>query len=187
MSNAASCAGKTDGDGFGLAAPHAEDALRTSEQQLKAIFNSVPVAILLAAEPDGRLRLSNPEASRIFRYPAPCRHIIENYAQWGAIRVDGRRLESSEYPLARALRGEKTRIEEALCLRADGTEGWVSLLGAPIVREDGSVQGAVVVVQDIDEIKRERERLLTLAEALIKELKGRTYSARLEAAGSRVL
>jgi len=55
------------------------------------------------------------------------------------------------------------------------------LLGAPIVRGDGSVQGAVVVVQDIDEIKRERERLLTLAEALIKELKGQTSSARLEA------
>jgi len=165
----------------------AEEALRKSEEQLKAIFNSVPVAILLAAEPDGRLSLSNPEARRIFRYPVPSRHSIENYAQWGAIRVNGRRLESAEFPLARALRGEKTRIEEALCLQADGTEAWVSLLGAPIVREDGSVQGAVVVVQDIDEIKRERERLLTLAEALIKELKGQTSSARLEAGALRVL
>jgi PAS domain S-box-containing protein len=165
----------------------AEEALRRSEEQLKAIFNSVPVAILLAAEPDGRLSLSNPEARRIFRYPAPSRQSIENYAQWGAIRVDGRRLESAEFPLARALRGEKTKIEEALCLRADGTEAWVSLRGAPIVREDGSVQGAVVVVQDIDEIKRERERLLTLAEALIRELKGQTPSARLEAGSLRVL
>ena len=90
------------------------------------------------------------------------------------------RLESAEYPLARALRGEKTRIEEALCLRGDGTEAWVSMLGASIVREDSSVEGAVVVVQDIDEIKRERERLLSLAEALIKELKGQTSPARSE-------
>jgi hypothetical protein len=43
------------------------------------------------------------------------------------------------------------------------------------------------VVQDIDEIKRERERLLTLAEALIRELKGQTPSARLEAGSLRVL
>jgi hypothetical protein len=54
------------------------------------------------------------------------------------------------------------------------------MLGAPIVREDGSVEGAVVVVQDIDEIKRERERLLSLTEALIKELKGQTSPARSE-------
>jgi PAS domain S-box-containing protein len=155
----------------------AEEALRKSEEQLKAIFNSVPVGILLADAPDGRLSMSNPEARRIFRYPVPSSYSVENYAQWGAIRVNGRRLESAEYPLARALRGEKTRIEEALCLRADGTEAWVSLLGAPIVREDGSVQGAVVVVQDIDEIKQERERLLTLAEALIKELKSQTSPA----------
>ena len=155
----------------------AEEARRKSEEQLKAIFNSVPVGILLADAPDGRLSLSNPEARRIFRHPVQSRHSIENYAQWGAIRVDGRRLESAEYPLARALRGETTRIEEALCLRGDGTEAWVSLLGAPIVREDGSVQGAVVVVQDIDEIKRERERLLSLAEALVKELKSQTSPA----------
>jgi PAS domain S-box-containing protein len=158
----------------------AEEALRKSEEQLKAIFNSVPVGILLADAPDGRLSLANPEARRIFRHPLPSRYSVENYAQWGAIRVDGIRLESAEYPLARALRGEKTRIEEALCLRGDGTEAWVSLLGAPIVREDGSVEGAVVVVQDIDEIKRERERLLSLAEALIKELKGQTSPAHAE-------
>ena len=134
----------------------------------------MPVGILLADASNGRLILANPEARRIFRSPAPSKYSVENYAQWGAFRVNGRRLESPEYPLARALRGEKTRIEEALCLRGDGTEAWVSMLGAPIVREDGSVEGAVVVVQDIDEIKRERERLLTLAEALIKELKSQT-------------
>ena len=132
----------------------AEDALRKSEKQLNAIFNSVPVGILLADASNGRLVLANPEARRIFRSPAPSGYSVENYAQWGAFQVNGRRLESPEYPLARALCGERTRIEEALCLRGDGTEAWVSILGAPIVREDGSVEGAVVVVQDIDEIKR---------------------------------
>ena len=158
----------------------AEEALRKSEEQLKAIFNSVPVGIVLADAPDGRLSLANPESRRIFRYPVLSEYSVENYAQWGAIRVNGRRLQATEYPLARALRGEKTSIEEALCLRGDGTEAWVSILAAPIIREDGSVEGAVVVVQDIDEIKRERERLLSLAEALIKELKGQTSPAHSE-------
>ena len=162
----------------------AEDALRKSEKQLKAIFNSVPVGILLADASNGRLVLANPEARRIFRCPAPSGYSVENYAQWGAFQVDGRRLESPECPLARALCGERTRIEEALCLRGDGTEAWVSMLGAPIIREDGSVEGAVVVFQDIDEIKRERERLLSLAEALIKELKIQTSPAHWETISS---
>ena len=158
----------------------AEEALRKSEEQLKAIFDSVPMGILLADAPDGRLSLSNLEAPRILRYPPPSRHSIENYAQWGAIRVKGRRPESAEYPLARALLGEETSFREALWLSADGTEAWVSLLGGPIVREDGSIQGAVVVIQDIDAIKREHERLLALAEALVLELKGQTSPVKQE-------
>jgi hypothetical protein len=75
------------------------------------------------------------------------------------------------FPLARALCGAKTRIEETLCVLGDGTEAWVSLLGAPIAREDGSVEGAVVVVQDIDQIKR--ERLLSLAEFSSKNSKAK--------------
>ena len=47
-------------------------------------------------------------------------------------------------------------MEEALCLRGDGTEVWVSLMGAPIFRPAGTVDGGVVVIQDIDRIKREK-------------------------------
>jgi PAS domain S-box-containing protein len=149
----------------------AEEGLRKSEEQLKAIFNYVPVGIILADTPDGKLSLANPEAKRIFRHSVPPGYSVEDYAQWGAIRANGKRLQSDEYPLARALHGKRTKIEEALCLRGDGTEVWASLLGAPILREDGSVQGGVVVIQDIDDIKRERQRLLSLAEALVQELK----------------
>jgi PAS domain-containing protein len=88
---------------------------------------------------------------------------VGNYAKWGAISTNGRHIETSEYPLARALRGEITKVDEALCLRGDGTEVWVSLMGAPIFRPDGTLDGAVVVIQDIDEIKRERQ-LAGLAE-----------------------
>ncbi len=134
----------------------AEEALRRSEAQLKAIFNAAPVGILLAETADSKLRLSNPEAKRIFGEPAVPGYAVTDDAMWGSIRVNGKRMEVAEYPLARALRGEKTLVEEALCLRGDGTEVWVSLMGAPIFRPDGTVDGGVVVIQDIDRIKREK-------------------------------
>jgi PAS domain S-box-containing protein len=141
----------------------AEQALRKSEARLQAIFNAVPVGILLADAPDGRLSMENPESQRILRSPHLPGCSVGNYAKWGAISTNGRHIETSEYPLARALRGEITKVDEALCLRGDGTEVWVSLMGAPIFRPDGTLDGAVVVIQDIDEIKRERQ-LAGLAE-----------------------
>jgi PAS domain S-box-containing protein len=147
-----------------------EQALRKSEARLQAIFDAVPVGIVLADAPDGRLSMENPEAQRILRNSQRSGYSLGEYAKWGAIFANGRNIESSEYPLARALRGEKTKVEEALCLRGDGTEVLVSLTGAPIFGPEGTIDGGVVVIQDIDEIKRERQ--LAMDEAPIHKVNG---------------
>jgi PAS domain S-box-containing protein len=150
----------------------AEQALRKSEARLQAIFDAVPVGIVLADAPDGRLSMENPEAKRILRSPQHSGYSLGEYAKWGAISANGRHIKSSEYPLARALRGEKTRVEEALCLRGDGTEVRVSLTGAPIFRPDGTIDGGVVVIQEVDEIKPERQHQLLTDEAPIQRVNG---------------
>jgi PAS domain S-box-containing protein len=152
----------------------AQEELRRNQAQLQAIFDNVPVGIILASAPDGKLVMANPEAKRILRDPVIPSYSLADYSKWGEITVKGKRLETSEYPLARALGGEKTRIEEALCLRGDGSEVWLSLLGAPILREDATVEGCVVVLQDINDLRLERQRLFSLAETLIRDLRDRT-------------
>jgi hypothetical protein len=46
----------------------------------------------------------------------------------------------------------------------------VSLSGAPIRGPNDEITGGVVVIQDIDSTKQERERLVNMADALVKEL-----------------
>ena len=128
-----------------------QDDLQRSEARLKAVFESVPVGIILADAPDGTLRLANREARAIFRSPILPGPSMNNYSQWRAFKANGTPLESEDYPLARALRGETAGRQELLCVFADGTKRWLALSGAPVLDDDGAIIGGVVVIEAIDE------------------------------------
>ena len=147
------------------------EALRHSESLLQAVFNAVPVGIVIADAPDGRIVMSNPRVDTILRRPIlPCRNIDE-YRASGAINTEGRKLEPHEYPLARAIRhGETTEQVEVLYDHPDGTRAWVGLSAAPIRDQNEKVVGGVVAIQDIDAAKREKQKMLDLASELKKEL-----------------
>ena len=60
--------------------------------------------------------------------------------------------------------------EECLRYHDDGTSAWISLTAAPVIDLDGKISGGVVTIQDIDEEKRESERLADLASNLRNKL-----------------
>jgi two-component sensor histidine kinase len=68
----------------------------------------------------------------------------------------------SQYPGARALRGELVKGIEFLHRSPDGQESWTRVSGIPLHDPDGLMNGALSVVVDIDDIKRseEHQRLL---------------------------
>jgi PAS domain S-box-containing protein len=145
--------------------------LRRSEARLQAIFDAVPVGIVIADAPDGRVVLSNPRAEEILRRSVAAPRTIDEYRQSGSRRADGTQLKADEYPLARAiLHGETTTPEEVLYQYSDGTSAWISLTAAPVLDPDGKVSGGVVAIQDIDEDKREMQRLSELAADLKNRL-----------------
>ena len=60
----------------------AEEALRRSEARLQAIFDAVPIGIVIADAPDGRVVMSNPRAEEILR-TRRCRllDLIDDYCR----------------------------------------------------------------------------------------------------------
>jgi len=63
----------------------------------------------------------------------------------------------------RAMRsGKPTTAREVLLRRPDGSEIWLSLTAVPIRLEDGEQFGGILIIQDIDTGKREREHFLDL-------------------------
>ncbi|RSL18130.1 PAS domain S-box-containing protein [Edaphobacter aggregans] len=144
-----------------------EEALRRSEARLQAIFDAVPVGIIITEAPTGRILMGNPQAERILRHPVIPHQMIDSHRRPGSINSDGHELKPGEYPLARAiLQGETTSAEEFLYQSHDGSRTWLSATAAPVRGQNGEVAGGVLAIQDINEAKREKQDLLDLVSRL---------------------
>jgi PAS domain S-box-containing protein len=153
----------------------AEAALRGNEARLRAILGTVPVGVVIAEGPSGRIVEGNKQAERIFGHPVLPSPDVESYREWVSRHPDGRRVAASEYPLARVVRGEAEQAElEVLYRRGDGREAWVRLLAAPIRDEAGRVAGGVVACLDVDREKRAEAGLRRLNEELESRVAERT-------------
>jgi PAS domain S-box-containing protein len=147
------------------------EALQASEARLQAIFDAVPVGIIIAEAPSGRILMGNPQAEKILHRPVIPHRQVDDYRQSATFHPDGRQLTPHEYPLDRAIRnGETTDAEEFLYESVDGSYTWLSATAAPVRGKDGEVIGGVLIFQDIDDAKRERQDLLDLVSKLKSEL-----------------
>jgi PAS domain S-box-containing protein len=150
----------------------AEEALRQSEARLQAIFDAVPFGLVIADAPDGRVVMSNPRAEDILRSVVAPPTLIDDYcrvSQSNAPGGSGGHQPGS--PLADAIMDGRT-VGPRECLRYydDGTSAWISLTAVPVIDRYGKVTGGVIAIQDIDEEKREKQRLAELASDLKNKL-----------------
>ncbi len=82
----------------------ARQALQASEATLRAVLDTVPVGILFAEAPSGRIVAGNRRLEEIFRHPILPSPNADNYGEWVAFHEDGRRVAPEEYPLSRLIR-----------------------------------------------------------------------------------
>ncbi len=133
----------------------AGQALRASEASLRAVLDTVPVGIVFAEAPSGRIVGGNRRVEELLRHPILPSPDSERYSDWVAFHADGRQVEPSEYPLTRIIRdGAEHATLECEYRRGDGTQAWVEIVGAPMRDETGNRTGAVVTLADISERKR---------------------------------
>ncbi len=150
----------------------AEEALRRSEARLQAIFDAVPIGIVIADAPDGIVVMGNPRAEAILRTPVIPPVRIDDFCRAsGAFSPGNPEYPSGQNTLADAIMdGRSLGPHECLRYYSDGTSAWISLTAVPVFDFDGKVSGGVVAIQDIDEEKREMERLAELTNDLKNKL-----------------
>ena len=143
--------------------------LEDSQARLQAIFATVPIGILVAEAPSGRLVNANGHMDHLFGSHWPRSTQVSEYGTWECFHPDGRRVLPQEYPLTQALEGEERPTIEVLRRTDDDARHWVRLTAAPIRGASGSITGAVLAVEDIDMTKRAEAVLQKANTALITQ------------------
>jgi len=115
-----------------------------------AVQQQMPVGVVVAEAPSGRLVSVNAQMTEIFRTSFKPAADLHSYSELVGFHDNGTPYSALEWPLARTVmtnapvRGEEIRIR-----RGDGTDGFVRMSSAPVVDADGSIAAAVVIVVDV--------------------------------------
>jgi|GEM_PF-1763173 len=148
------------------------EELERENTRLRAVIKASPAAFIVVNE-KGNIVEHN-DAALDVRGSDDTKHLLEIPLElwadrWQTFRPDGNLYEPTELPLARALlHGEVTDGEDLIIRDEAGTERWVSAHAAPVVTQDGSRMGAVVLFPDITERKQAElaaQRFRGMAEA----------------------
>ncbi len=155
----------------------ANQALEQSRALLTSILEQMPVGVILAEAPSGKLLLCNAALERIFRHPFIQAGCINGYSAYKAFHPDGRPMKNHEHPLSRSLlSGEVIIAEEMHIQRGDGTKAILSVNCAPVRDGQGRITAGVLVLVDFTEHKQMEEALFkakTELERHAKELEER--------------
>jgi two-component system sensor kinase FixL len=160
----------------------AEQVLSAREAQLRTIVETVPVGLVIAELPSGRIVAGNRYLEQLLRHPVLNSRGIGDYDDWVSYLADGRRVRGTEYPLARmALEREENPSLEANYRRGDGTFAWIRMEGRPVRDAMGEIRGGVVAIVDIDEERKARDRASEQLESLRNQL---IHTSRVSAMGT---
>ena len=141
--------------------------LQASEGKLRTVFDTVPVGIMIAEAPSGRIVGRNRRLAEIVGQSSPESKTLKEYGDWTAFHADGRRVGTMEYPLAQVISGKTREASlEVRYQRRDGSFVWVDLVATAILGDAGAATGAVVAVSDIDGRKAAEARQIQLNEEL---------------------
>ena len=149
-------------------AAEAEDLARQardSEARRSAILDQLPVAVGLI-DRDGRWIVNNSKMRSFAPGAVPSRD-PQRMERWQTVDADGKPVDASQWPSSRALRGETVAPgTEFIFTGDDGTQVWTRVAAAPFTNTAGAMEGAVIVVEDIDQLKRAEEQVRLIAHEL---------------------
>jgi len=136
----------------------AEEELRQREMLLRKILDTLPVGVWIVDETGGIIE-GNAAGQAIW---GGAKYVgIDRYGEYKGWWMDsGEPIEPGQWAAARAIRGGESSINELIEIEAfNGTRKIMLHSAVPLFDEHRKVSGAVVVNQDITELKRAEEAL----------------------------
>lgn len=157
----------------------AEEAMRQSQQLLNLVLETLPVGVAVM-DRAGDIVLTNPESRRIWGEPM----ISSGAERWvrsaGYWPDSGLKIGPSEWPSVRALRDGRITLNELMDIDAfNGRRKTIEASAAPIRNAEGSIVGAVIVIDEVTERVR-AERALHESASRLQHLSRRLLAVQEE-------
>ena len=134
-------------------------------RRLETVVRKIPAGVILADAPSGRITLVSPEAERMLGRSIEGAPIEAVWKPDQLLDPEGRTVPPEEWPIRRALRGERVRDEELAFRRDDGSLIRIQVMATPIHAPEDGIAGAVVVFFDITQSTQEKLAERFLADA----------------------
>ncbi|MVM35624.1 PAS domain S-box protein [Spirosoma sp. HMF4905] len=134
-----------------------EEAWRESQTRLSAVFTALPVGVGFT-DNQGTLVLANHQMQRYLPTGLLPSRDKDRSMRWRGYDSDGSLIKQTDFPGARALRGEQ--VVPGIDMRYtqdDGTDIWTYVTAVPLFNDEGQITGQVSVVTDIDALKRAQD------------------------------
>jgi len=133
-------------------------------ERLSALLDQIPVGVILAEAPSGRVVKRNAAVDDIFRDPFEEFDSVQAYGRLDASRPDGTPLPAQEWPLARAVqRGETVRNERVDLRWSDGSRSTLEINAGPVRDPRGQVVAGVAAITDVTSRSRDERELAAAA------------------------
>ena len=134
--------------------------LQENERKLFTFLDSLPVGVFVISQ-DGGANYANGTAARLLGREAGKSVGVDKLAPHYHAYVSGtdQLYPSTKMPLVRALAGESCEIDD-MEIRMEGTRRQLKVFGRPVYDQDGKIQYALAVFQDITEQRRAEEKMI---------------------------
>jgi two-component system cell cycle sensor histidine kinase/response regulator CckA len=134
--------------------------LEVERARLATVLEHMPVGVVLAEAPSGRIIFRNRAVFRLSGVEDSPVTSVDDYGQLQALRPDGSSYHKHEWPLARALlQGESVAGEEMELILQDGHHVIFSMNAAPIRSAEGTIIAAVCSFHDMTQRRRVEQHL----------------------------
>lgn len=137
-----------------------EERTRAAREALRfaAVLDQMADGVIVVDEL-GRVERSNKTAIELFGPEIEKLPLEEWVTRFNISSVEGRSITAAEFPLMRALRGERVRRATFIVHSAWGVERFLNASSGPIVTAGGQEKGAAIVLRDVSDEHQYAEML----------------------------
>lgn len=141
-----------------------QKSLQEKTAFLETTLEQMPMGIVFAEAPSGRLFFSNKQTAKVWRHDFIPSQDIQEYVEYIGFHPDGRRFEGKDWPLARTVSEGRAIAEDCDVQVGDGTRRILRVRSAPVRNEKGEMIAAIAMTEDVHEQRMAEEKVKTSEE-----------------------